>query len=125
LESLRKKYFEKIHGAIIFSSVWDGVGSASLPAFIRKFKESNIDSLSIMVLPSKIQPKDAQFNACGALETCLAIDGATVLLLERDQINSYEGVDRKGEPIKGDGSKLPLNLRAKNSLLKKLQSCRF
>jgi len=32
----------------------------------------------------------------------LATDGATVLLLERDQIESYEGVDRKGEPIKGN-----------------------
>jgi hypothetical protein len=86
----------------MFSSVWDGVGSASLPTYIRKFREANIDSLSIMVLPSKIQAKDAQFNACGALESCLATDGATVLLLERDQIVSYEGVDRKGEPIKGD-----------------------
>jgi hypothetical protein len=102
LESLRKKSLEKLHGAIIFSSVWDGVGSASLPTYIRKFREANIDSLSIVVLPSKIQPKDAQFNACGALETCLATDGATILLLERDQIESYEGVDRKGEPIKGN-----------------------
>ncbi len=122
LESLRKKSFEKIHGVIIFSSVWDGVGSASLPTYIRKFKESNIDSLSIMVLPSKIQPKDAQFNACGALETCLATDGATVLLLERDQIDSYEGVDRKGEPIKGDiAANYLLNLfLAKNSLVEEI-----
>ena len=102
MESLRKKFVEKLHSAIIFSSVWEGVGSASLPAFIRKFKEAKIDSLSIVVLPSKIQPPDAHFNACGALETCLATDGATVLLLERDQIESYEGVDRKGEPIKGN-----------------------
>ena len=33
---------------------------------------------------------------------CLATDGATVLLMDRDQIESYEGVDRKGEPIKGN-----------------------
>ena len=29
-------------------------------------------------------------------------DGATVLLMERDQIETYEGVDRKGELIKGN-----------------------
>jgi hypothetical protein len=122
LESLRKRSLEKLHGAIIFSSVWDGVGSASLPTYIRKFKEANIDSLSIVVLPSKIQPKDAQFNACGALETCLATDGATVLLLERDQIESYEGVDRKGEPIKGNiVANYLLNMfLAKNSLVEEI-----
>ncbi len=122
LESLRKKSLEKLHGAIIFSSIWDGVGSAALPTYIRKFKEANIDSLSIVVLPSKIQPKDAQFNACGALETCLAADGATVLLLERDQIESYEGVDRKGEPIKGNTvANYLLNMfLAKNSLVEEI-----
>jgi hypothetical protein len=122
LESLRKKSLEKLHGAIIFSSVWDGIGSASLPTYIRKFKEANIDSLSIAVLPSKIQPKDAQFNACGALETCLATDGATVLLLERDQIESYEGVDRKGEQIKGNTvTNYLLNMfLAKNSLVEEI-----
>ena len=51
----------------IFSSVWDGVGSAALPTLIRKFKAANIDSLSIAVLPSKIQPTDAHFNAYAAL----------------------------------------------------------
>jgi hypothetical protein len=122
LESLRKKSLEKLLGVIIFSSVWDGVGSASLPTYIRKFKEKNIDSLSIVVLPSKIQPKDAQFNACGALETCMATDGATVLLLERDQIESYEGVDRKGEPIKGNiVTNYLLNMfLAKNSLVEEI-----
>jgi hypothetical protein len=122
LESLRKKSLEKIHGAIIYSSVWDGVGSAALPTYIRKFKEANVDSLSIVVLPSKIQPKDAQFNACGALETCLATDGATALLLERDLIESYEGVDRKGEPIKGNTvANYLLNMfLAKNTLVEEI-----
>jgi hypothetical protein len=102
LESLKKKSIEKLRGAIIFSSVWDGIGSASLPALIGKFKATNIDSLSIAVLPSKIQPTDAHFNAYAALEMCLATDGATVLLLDRDHVENYEGVDRKGEIIKGN-----------------------
>jgi hypothetical protein len=102
IESLRKEYSDKLHSAIIFSSVWDGIGSASLPALIRKFKESNIDSLSIAVLPSKIQPADAHFNAYAALQMCLATEGATVLLLDRDHIENYEGVDRKSGLIKGN-----------------------
>jgi len=102
IESLKKKNVEKLHNAIIFSSVWDGIGSATLPTLIGKFKASNIDSLSIAVLPSKIQPADAHFNVCAALEMCLATDGATVLLMGRDQIENYEGVDRIGEVIKGN-----------------------
>lgn len=102
IESLKKKSAEKLHGAIIFSSVWDGIGSAALPTLIGKFKAANIDTLSIAVLPSKIQPTDAHFNACAALKMCSAVDGATVLLMDRDQVESYEGVDRKGELIKGN-----------------------
>jgi hypothetical protein len=102
IESLKKKNVEKLHSAIIFSSIWDGIGSATLPTLINKFKASIIDSLSIAILPSKIQPSDAHFNAYAAIELCLATDGATVLLMERDQIERYEGIDRKGESIKGN-----------------------
>jgi hypothetical protein len=102
VESIQKKPAEKLHGAIIFSSIWDGIGSATLPALIGKFKAANMDSLSIAVLPSKIQPTDAHFNAYAALKICSATDGATVLLMGRDQVESYEGVDRKGDLIKGN-----------------------
>jgi hypothetical protein len=102
IESLKKKSLEKLHSAIIFSSIWDGIGSASLPTLIGKFKASNIDSLSIAVLPSKIQPTDAHFNAYASLKLCSVTDGATILLMDRDHIEGYEGVDRKGELIKGN-----------------------
>jgi hypothetical protein len=102
LASLTKKSIEKLHGALIFSSVWDGVGSASLPALIMKFKASNINSVGIAVLPSKVQPIDAQFNTYSALEMCQTIDGASVVLVDRDHLESYEGVDRQGEPISGN-----------------------
>ncbi len=102
IDSLEKKSAEKLHSAIIFSSIWDGIGSAALPTLISKFKAANMDSLSIAVLPSKIQPTDAHFNAYAALKICSVTDGATVLLMDRDQIESYEGVDRKGELIKGN-----------------------
>lgn len=102
IESLKTQPTEKLQNAIIFSSVWDGIGSASLPTLIEKFKTANMDTLSMAVLPSKIQPNDAHFNAYASLKMCLSADGATVLLLDRDQIEGFEGVDRKGEVIKGN-----------------------
>ncbi len=102
IEGLKKKKTEKLHSAVMVASVWDGIGSASLPSLISKFKASNINSLSIALLPSKIQPSDAYFNALASLGICAKSDSATVLLLDRDLLESYEGVDRVGSPIKGN-----------------------
>jgi len=38
IETLKKQPFEKLQGAIIVTSVWDGIGSALLPTLISKFK---------------------------------------------------------------------------------------
>jgi len=102
IDSLKKKSLQSLHGSIICASVWDGVGSASLPTLMSKFKASNLDSLAIAFLHSKLQSADAHFNAYASLQTCLRNDAATVLLLDRDNLDSYEGVNRKGEPIKGN-----------------------
>ena len=102
IESLKKKSIERLHGALILASVWDGIGSASLPTLIAKFKSLNQDSLALAILPSKIQPTDAQFNTYASLQMCQTIDGATVLLMDRDHLESYEGVNRQGELIKGN-----------------------
>jgi cell division GTPase FtsZ len=100
--SLKKGTTTKLHGAILFASIWDGIGSAALPAIIKKFKKQGIDTLSIVVTPSAIQPADAHFNAYATMQMCLATEGSTVLLLGRDQLESFEGVNREGEPIKGN-----------------------
>jgi hypothetical protein len=102
MDSLKKKPIEKMQSAIMVASVWDGIGSASLPTLISKFKASSIDSLSIAMLPSKIQPSDAYFNALASMAICADQDAATLLLLERDMIEKYEGVDRVGSLIKGN-----------------------
>src|SRR5512138_291710 len=47
IDELKKKPNEKLNSAIIFSSIWDGVGSATLPTLISKFKASSINSLSL------------------------------------------------------------------------------
>ncbi|MGD6806982.1 MAG: hypothetical protein ACQCN4_08495 [Candidatus Bathyarchaeia archaeon] len=100
--SIKKRTNQKLHGAILFSSIWDGVGSAALPAIISKFRKQGVDTLSIAVTPSAVQPADAHFNSYATMQLCLATEGSTVLLLGRDQLESFEGVDRKGEQIKGN-----------------------
>jgi hypothetical protein len=102
IEGLKKKPIEKLNGTIMVASVWDGIGSASLPTLISKFKSSNINSLSIAILPSKIQPTDAYFNTIASLGMCVSTDAATVLLIDRDHLENYEGVDRNGSLIKGN-----------------------
>ena len=102
IEGLKKKPIEKLHSAIMVASIWDGIGSASLPTLISKLKTSNINSLSIAILPSKIQLADAYFNTLASLGMCASIDAATVVLLDRDLLENYEGVDRNGSLIKGN-----------------------
>jgi len=102
IEGLKKKPIEKLHSAIMVASVWDGIGSASLPTLISKLKASNINSLSIAILPSKIQPTDAYFNSLASLGMCASSDAATVVLFDRDLLENYEGVDRNGSLIKGN-----------------------
>ncbi len=102
IESLKKKSIEPLQGTMLVASVWDGIGSASLPTLTGKLKASNIRSLAIAILPSKVQPADAHFNAFASLKTCSAIDGSTMVPVERDYLEGYEGVDRKGSLIKGN-----------------------
>src|SRR5208283_244108 len=102
IEGLKKKPIEKLHSAIMLASIWDGIGSASLPTLISKLKTSNINSLSMAILPSKIQLSDATFNTLASLGMCAAGDAATIVLLDRDLLESYEGVDRNGSLIKGN-----------------------
>ena len=102
IEGLKKKPIEKLHSAIMVASIWDGIGSASLPTLISKLKASNINSLSIAILPSKIQPTDAYFNSLASLGMCASSDAATIVLLDRDLLENYEGVDRNGSLIKGN-----------------------
>ena len=78
IESLKKKPIEKLRSAIMVASIWDGIGSASLPTLISKFKALNINSLPIAILPSKIQTTDAYFNSLASLGMCASSDAATL-----------------------------------------------
>lgn len=89
-------------GAVIISSLWDGVGSALLPALISQFKEWNLNSVAFGVLPSKIQTSDVQFNAFSSLGMCISQDFTSIMLLDRDRLERYVGVNRNGSILKGN-----------------------
>lgn len=99
---LKDKPIDTWRGALMVSSLWDGVGSGVLPALISQFKEWNINSVAFAVLPSKIQPSDVHFNAFSSLGMCASKDFTSVLLMDRDQLENYVGVDRNGSILKGN-----------------------
>jgi hypothetical protein len=99
---LKNKPVDRLNGAIMISSVWDGIGSAILPTLISKFKEWNENSVALAMLPSKVQPSDAVFNAFWSLGMCASKDNANLLLIDRDLLENYAGVNRNGSKIVGN-----------------------
>jgi hypothetical protein len=99
---LKNKPIDKLREAIMVSSIWDGIGSALLPTLISQFKAWNINSVALAVLPSKLQSSDVHFNAFSSMGICASKDFAPVLLIDRDKLESYVGVDRKGSIIRGN-----------------------
>lgn len=99
---LKDKSIDNIGGTVIVSSLWDGVGSGLLPALISQFKEWNTATVAFGVLPSQMQLPDVHFNAFSSIGLCVSKDFATLLLLDRDQLESYVGVDRRGSILKGN-----------------------
>jgi hypothetical protein len=97
-----KSKIDKQSDVIMVSSVWDGVGSALLPALISQFKEWNMNSVAIAILPSKVQSSDVHFNAFSSMGLSLSKDSTPVVLVTRDQLEEYVGVDRKGSVISGN-----------------------
>jgi hypothetical protein len=102
INSLKTKPIGNPGGAVIISSLWDGVGSALLPALISQFKEWNLNSVAFGVLPSKIQTSDVQFNAFSSLGMCMSKDFTAITLLDRDRLERYVGVNRNGSVLKGN-----------------------
>jgi hypothetical protein len=98
---IENKAIDSLEGAIIVTSVADGVGSALLPVLSTEFKKRKTACVAFALFPSKAQPADAQFNAFSSLGLCLSKEFAPVLL-GRDQVENYVGVDRKGFLLSGN-----------------------
>src|SRR4030042_1328387 len=64
---LKNKLGDKQRDAIMVMSIWDGVGSALLPALISQFAEWNTSAVALTMLPSKVQPSDVHFNAFSSM----------------------------------------------------------
>jgi len=99
---IKRRPVEKLRGAIIVSSTWNGIGSALLPSLNTQFKEWNINSLALALLPSKAQPLDGQFNTFASLGILASKQDTALLLVDRDNLESYVGVDRNGYAINGN-----------------------
>jgi hypothetical protein len=99
---LKNKPINSVRQAIIVSSVWDGVGSALLPSLSSQLKLLNINSVSLAVLPSKLQPPDVHFNAFSSIGISVSTDSTPVLLINRENLENYVGANRKGAKITGN-----------------------
>jgi hypothetical protein len=99
---LKNKPLNSVRQAIIVSSIWDGVGSALLPSLSSQLKILNINSVSLAVLPSKLQPPDVHFNAFSSIGISVSMDSTPVLLINRENLENYVGVNRKGSKITGN-----------------------
>ena len=98
---LKDKALNNLSGAIIVSSLWDGVGSGLLPALISHLEEWKTNTVAFGFLPSQIQVSDVHFNAFSSVGLCVSKGFASLLLLDRDQLESFVGVDRSGSVLKG------------------------
>ncbi len=97
-----KSRVEGLHDNIFLVSLWEGLGSALLPVLISQFNASNANSAALAVLPSKAQPSDAHFNAFASLGMCASNNAAAVVLLDRDCVEDFVGVDRDGSRMRGN-----------------------
>jgi hypothetical protein len=99
---LKDKPIDNLSGAVIVSSLWDGVGSGLLPALVSQFKEWNTNTVAFGILPSKMQVSDVHFNAFSSIGMCVSKGSSSLLIVDRDQRESYVGVDRRGCVLKGN-----------------------
>jgi len=99
---LKNKPINSVRQAIIVSSIWEGIGSALLPSLNSQLKRLNINSVSLAVLPSKLQPPDVHFNAFSSIGISVSTDSTPVLLINRENLENYVGVNRKGAKITGN-----------------------
>jgi hypothetical protein len=101
LARFESRPIKQLHRALIVASIWDGVGSALLPTMVSQFNERNVSSAALAFFPSKVQSLESQFNAFAAVGKCALLGSAPIVLLDRESIENYLGVDRRGNMIKG------------------------
>ena len=102
IKQLKNKPLNNVKEAIVVASIGDGISSSLFPLLCSQLKTLNINSLAFAVLPSKVQPSDVHFNAFSSMGLSI-LDGSTpVILVDRDNLEYFIGVDRKGVKITGN-----------------------
>ncbi len=98
---LRNTSIDKVHEAVVVASTWDSFSSALLPTLLGQSKAWKLNSVGFAILPSDLQLPDAKFNAFSCMGMCVAKDFAPIVLLHRDLLEGYVGVDRQGSVLNG------------------------
>jgi len=99
---LKNKPLDNVRQAIVVASIGDGIGSSLFPFLCSQLKMLNINPVALAVLPSKVQPPDVHFNAFSSMGLSISTGFTPVLLIDRDNLENYVGVNRKGVKIKGN-----------------------
>jgi hypothetical protein len=98
---LKNHFIHKAHNAVILSSTWDALGSGLLPLLTSKLKAWGVRSIVLGILPSKVQPAVAHFNAISSVGFEASEGEFPILLINRECLENYVGVSRRGSIIKG------------------------
>ena len=99
---LKNKPLDNVGQAIVVASIGDGVGSSIFPVLCSQLRMLNINPVALAVLPSKVQPPDVHFNAFSSMGLTASTSFTPILLIDRDNLENYDGVNRKGVQIKGN-----------------------
>lgn len=102
IRRLKNRPLEHIDQAIIVSSLEEGVGSSLFPLVCSQLQSMNINTTSIVVLPSQVQPSDANFNTFSSLGLSIMAGSTPIILVGRDYLENYVGVSRKGTKIESN-----------------------
>jgi hypothetical protein len=99
---LKEKAVQKQYEALILSSVWEGIGSALLPFLTSTLRDSNMNTVGLTIMPSSVQPSDVHFNALYSIGLCSSQDLSTIILVDRDLLEAFTGVNRNGSVMEGN-----------------------
>jgi len=102
IKRLKNKPLDNIRQAIIVASLENGVGSSLFPLICSQLQMININPIALSILPSKVQPADAHFNAFSSIGLSKLTGFKPIILMDRDKLENYVGVNRKGTTIKGN-----------------------
>ena len=102
IKRLKNKPLDYVSQAIVVASLEDGVGSSLFPLICSQLQMLNINPIALSILPSKVQPADAHFNAFSSMGLSISTGVTPIILIDRDNLENYVGVNRRGTTIKSN-----------------------